>query len=354
MSEIHSQMGESKNVEPETPAPCDPAMSSSTQDASDSVALTNAVIASEGLRSFGNWAKIALTVLGLVSGAAKMLDIVEIGAGDYPAWTGAIFHFVSQVLGFMIAGSAVAAACQFAAALLPNVLAERVSTARRDTRHRQELLELMERIARAAEDRRAIDASPDRDNLLERARHRSEIERAIDASDWSEAERRMADFEVDFGDDPDLPRMKNELSAARSGSISERLAQLDAARRVNDTAGAFEIYEALSPILDARQKAELDQDLARWFLGAIQRRMRASKIQPDVVQLASRFAESFATTTEGASVRAALPTLRRSVGLCPRCAQPYTGIADACPQCLKSAPQLFTAADGDDMGIAAE
>ena len=54
-----------------------------------------------------------------------------------------------------------------------------------------------------------------------------------------------------------------------------------------------------------------------------------------MVQLAARFAENFAATVEGASVRASLPTLRRSVGLCPRCAQPYIGVADACPNCLK-------------------
>ena len=58
-----------------------------------------------------------------------------------------------------------------------------------------------------------------------------------------------------------------------------------------------------------------------------------------MVQLAARFAESFAATVEGASVRASLPTLRRSVGLCPRCAQPYIGVADACPNCLKGAAQ---------------
>jgi hypothetical protein len=42
----------------------------------------------------------------------------------------------------------------------------------------------------------------------------------------------------------------------------------------------------------------------------------------------------FCHTVEGASLRASLPTLRRSAGLCPRCAQPYTGLANACPQCL--------------------
>ncbi len=87
--------------------------------------------------------------------------------------------------------------------------------------------------------------------------------------------------------------------------------------------------------LDQDARAALDPELAKWFLGLIHRRLRTGKIQADVVQLAARFAESFAATVEGASVRASLPTLRRSVGLCPRCAQPYTGVADACPNCLR-------------------
>ena len=88
---------------------------------------------------------------------------------------------------------------------------------------------------------------------------------------------------------------------------------------------------------DQEQRAALDRDLARWFLTLIHRRLRTGKVQADVVQLAARFAETFAATVEGASVRASLPTLRRSVGLCPRCAQPYTGVADACPNCKKGA-----------------
>jgi predicted amidophosphoribosyltransferase len=57
-------------------------------------------------------------------------------------------------------------------------------------------------------------------------------------------------------------------------------------------------------------------------------------VQGDVAELAARAAESFGDTPEGASLRASLPTLRRSAGLCPRCAQPYAGIDEACPQCL--------------------
>jgi hypothetical protein len=71
-------------------------------------------------------------------------------------------------------------------------------------------------------------------------------------------------------------------------------------------------------------------------------RLRSGKIQPDVAILAGRVAEIFSHTVEGASLRASLPTLRRSAGQCPRCAQPYTGIADACPACLASTVQPLT------------
>ena len=54
----------------------------------------------------------------------------------------------------------------------------------------------------------------------------------------------------------------------------------------------------------------------------------------EIAVLATRVAGAFDTTPEGASLHAALPTLRRSVGLCACCGQPYTGIADACPSCL--------------------
>jgi hypothetical protein len=56
-----------------------------------------------------------------------------------------------------------------------------------------------------------------------------------------------------------------------------------------------------------------------------------------VAELATRVAERFPRTVVGASLRASLPTLRRSAGLCPRCSAPYKGIADACPKCLAAA-----------------
>jgi hypothetical protein len=95
----------------------------------------------------------------------------------------------------------------------------------------------------------------------------------------------------------------------------------------------LELYRALGSSLAFERRGELERDLAKWFLELIHRRLRGGRIQLDVVQLASQAAETFAATVEGASLRASLPVLRRSVGLCPRCAQPYLGPNSACPQC---------------------
>ena len=134
---------------------------------------------------------------------------------------------------------------------------------------------------------------------------------------------------------PSFPSLREQLARARHDAIQVTLSQLAAAREVNDPDRVLEIYQVVLPSLDQAERIALERDLAKWFLTLIHRRLRLGKVQPDVVHLAARFAETFASTVEGASVRASLSTLRRSVGLCPRCGQPYTGIADACPKCLK-------------------
>jgi hypothetical protein len=122
---------------------------------------------------------------------------------------------------------------------------------------------------------------------------------------------------------------------ASQDTVQDRLAALKAAREVNDPVRVLVLYEEIAQLLSSEDRGSLQSDIAQWFLTAIYRRLRAGKIQIEVVELATRFATSFAATTEGASVQAALPTLRRSAGLCPLCAQPYTGTAKACPECLQ-------------------
>src|SRR5437763_175633 len=81
----------------------------------------------------------------------------------------------------------------------------------------------------------------------------------------------------------------------------------------------------VAPLLVADELRSLDRELARWCMGMIQKRLRTGTMGVDVATLAARVAESLDATTEGASLRAALPTLRRSAGLCARCARPYNG-----------------------------
>jgi predicted amidophosphoribosyltransferase len=138
-------------------------------------------------------------------------------------------------------------------------------------------------------------------------------------------------------------QFRTEPERTSQSSMQDRIAELKAAREVNDPVRVLVLYEEIAPLLEDTDRGSLQSEVAQWFLTAIYRRLRTGKIQVEVVELASRFANTFAGTTEGASVQAALPTLRRSAGLCPRCAQPYTGVAKACPECLRGPAQ---AADG--------
>jgi hypothetical protein len=168
----------------------------------------------------------------------------------------------------------------------------------------------------------------------------AEIRLAIRQGQWSQAEALLETFtEVHAGlatDDPFVGRLRDELAAAKQAAIAGLRARLDAAREASDCDRTLEFRETLAPLLIPDDLRTLDRDLARWFMGLIQKRLRQGTLSGDVVLLTSRVAEAFATTPEGASLRAALPTLRRSVGLCARCGRPYTGIADACPSCLAS------------------
>jgi hypothetical protein len=133
---------------------------------------------------------------------------------------------------------------------------------------------------------------------------------------------------------PSAPPAAQQGPASRPTDAETLRAQLEAAREASDPGRVLEIRETLVTLLEPEQRAALDRPLARWFLDLIQKRLRQGAIAVDVVALATRVAAALDTTPEGASLRAALPTLRRSVGLCARCGNPYTGIADACPACL--------------------
>lgn len=122
-------------------------------------------------------------------------------------------------------------------------------------------------------------------------------------------------------------------ASAASDGVDALRARLEASRSANDPEAVLALRDELARHLAAEALGDLDRDLARWLIRLIQRRMRAGTVRADVVQLAARVAERFGGTVEGASLRASLPTLRRSAGLCPVCGEPYTGLQDRCPRC---------------------
>lgn len=156
----------------------------------------------------------------------------------------------------------------------------------------------------------------------------------IEAGDWDEAEARVDDLLAAHPGDRRVERLAERLSRAKREAGERWFEQLRAAREVNDANRVLELYQRIPPAQAEEDRKTLDQDLASWFLSLVHHRLRGGGVQLEIVTLVERVSESFGHTAEGASLRASLPTLRRSVGLCPRCGRPYLGTADACPVCL--------------------
>jgi hypothetical protein len=271
--------------------------------------------------------------LGVLAGLLRVLEASAAGDPDPVSWARAVGGAGFLVLAYALAGRAAYVLCRVAATVVAESLERGVRRSEMLATESARVAGLLEKIGGVLAQR--ID-SGGAATVLEQGRLRSlaEIGQSIRGERWVEAEASLEVFEIEYPGDSRSAVLRAELAAARQGVIDNGLAQLEAARSANDPDRVLELYRALASSVTDEVRGPLEHDLSTWFLNLIHRRLRLGKIQADVVSLAGRFAEAFATTAQGASVHAALPTLRRSVGLCPRCAQPYTGIADACPQCL--------------------
>ncbi len=193
------------------------------------------------------------------------------------------------------------------------------------------VLPVLERIALALERAPLGPANPSRPA---RGRDHSEVRAAIDAGQWAEAELILREIADEYPTDPRVIALTDELDRSRRFAADDLRQRIEAARQANDPDGAIQSRDELARIVPGDSIREVDQVLVKWLMVLIQRRLRTGTVRPDVVALAGRIAETFGATTEGASLRASLPTLRRAAGLCPRCSEPYAGVGDACPKCL--------------------
>jgi len=160
------------------------------------------------------------------------------------------------------------------------------------------------------------------------------IERALETRDWALVARELAEWRADptLADPP--ATLLARWQAIRQTEARRLLGRIEAARQARDLEGVLEDRRALEPLVDPDEQARLTRDLAGWVLRTFQERLRGGLFSAETALLAARLAEEFAETPEGASLRAALPTLRRAAKLCPRCAGPYDGVEDCCPRCL--------------------
>lgn len=211
-----------------------------------------------------------------------------------------------------------------------HALLNRLARSSEATRHLLEtrVAPALERIAAALE-RSGGPPAPDLRSLA-----LSELQARLDADAWEEAQALLDDFARDFPGDHAIEGLLESIDGLRKRRAESLLAQLQASREVNDSRNVLDVRDALARHLEADQLQALDVELVPWLLLQIQNRMRHGTVGADVVELAGLIVERFGETRQGASLRASLPVLRRSVGLCPRCAAAYTGFESACPRCL--------------------
>jgi hypothetical protein len=136
-----------------------------------------------------------------------------------------------------------------------------------------------------------------------------------------------------------LERDRPATAVKQRPLIDDLQSQLAAARGADDPDKVIDCRDALTEHLRGDALRDLDHQLVRWLVSRVQARSRAGTPAgaTAAAALAARVVESFGDTPEGASLRAALPSLRRNAGLCPRCARPNPGAAPLCPRCAGSA-----------------
>jgi hypothetical protein len=273
-----------------------------------------------------------LLCVGILWGSSHAIGRIAEGPATTLMYARALAEALAIVLAMALVGSAADAACRLAVAGI-SARVERASRMNETLLLASQAVAAIERLAEALE-RRPIAETPVELPDLERAQSLSEIDQAVRSGNLADAGALIEGFDIRFPDDPAILDLRQQFEAARQAEHEGHLAEIHAARQVNDPARVLELYRAMAGSLEFDRRSELERELAGWFLEVIRRRLTGGRIQVEVVQLATQVAESFAATVPGASLRASLPTLRRSVGLCPRCAQPYVGTADACPQCL--------------------
>lgn len=164
----------------------------------------------------------------------------------------------------------------------------------------------------------------------------SKVRKAIADHHWDEAERLIENLASTSHplSVSEASSLGHELADARAQVIETLRAELESGRTANDPDRVIDARDALTMHLRGEQLVDLDRQLVRWLTALLRDWIRSGRRARDVALLAARVAETFGDTAEGARLRAALPNLRRTAGLCARCARPFQGKEEVCPRCV--------------------
>lgn len=290
---------------------------------------------SESLRAQGRvlaaaapYVTFGLAAIGPILGALHAIDGAKAQAPSWAVWLVTGLLALRDLVLFAILGWVAGQFLRLSAAWIDLAL-DRVETMRRMAEQiGRQVVPALERLADAREQPPPAPADDGR------ARAGAEVRHAIEEGRWGQAQRLAQVFSRDFPDAAEADQLAAEAARGRGEAIAALRARLDASREANDPDTVLALHDELGRLLDEVPRTDLDRQVIAWLMGLIQKRMWTGTVRADVVELAARAADRFGHTREGASLRASLPILRRSAGLCPRCAQPYAGIDDACPSCL--------------------
>jgi hypothetical protein len=158
------------------------------------------------------------------------------------------------------------------------------------------------------------------------------VREAVRREAWDQARQLLTAFAEKFPDAPEAKDLAAQLESSRGRKVQALRTQLDEAQQAGDAERTLTARDRLSAYLDGNDLEQLDRRVAGWLTRYIRDRLAAGRAR-DVLPLAERVVDTFGDTTEGSMVRAALPTLRRSSGLCPDCGQPYDVSLERCPAC---------------------
>jgi hypothetical protein len=271
---------------------------------------------------------VGLAAIGPILGAIHVLSTGTAAAPTRVDWLVAALLALRELVLFGLLGWGAGQLVRIAATWIELALDQAEAARRTAELIERQVVPALERLAVAREHRPAAPADDGR------ARAIAEVRQAIEEGRWDQAQRLAEDFARGFPDAAEADRIAAEIAEGRQAAATDLRARLDASRGANDPEAVIALRDELVRLLGEGPRADLDRQVIAWLMGLIQRRMWTGTVRADVVQLAEQVVDRFGHTREGASLRASLPTLRRSADLCPRCGQPYTGIDAACPSCL--------------------